>query len=330
MSSKPFPALTTERLHLRQLSPDDRGLIFTLRSDEQVNRYIERPRMQQPKEAAEFIAMIARGTDKGEWLYWAICQHAHPHAMGTICLWNFSDNKTQAEVGFELLPEFQGKGIMGEALRRVIRYAFTELNVISLEARTRKNNERSTRLLEKHGFMPATGFSDDLPAHEVRYCLSKVPEYKQMNYPICFVHRNDYPEITEVWEASVRATHDFIPETYVQEIKPQLHQYFDAVDMRCIRDDAGRIIGFSGAADGNLAMLFIHPDWFGRGAGKSLLRYAVDQQGATEVDVNEQNEQAVGFYLKNGFEVVGRSETDGQGEPYPLLHMRLVKTPANK
>lgn len=178
MRLKPFPTLTTERLNLRELSPDDQGLIFTLRSDERVNQFIERPRMQQPKEAAEFIAMIARGTDKGEWLYWAIYQHAHPHAMGTICLWNFSNDKTRAEVGFELLPEFQGKGFMGEALRRVIRYAFTELNLSSLEARTRKNNERSTRLLEKHGFIPAAGFSDDLPAHEARYSLSKTPEYK--------------------------------------------------------------------------------------------------------------------------------------------------------
>lgn len=145
-----------------------------------------------------------------------------------------------------------------------------------------------------------------------------------MNYPIRFVHRNDYPEIADVWEASVRATHHFIPEAYVQEIKPQLHQYFDAVDMRCIRESSKRIIGFSGVLDGKIEMLFIHPEWFGKGLGKSLLRYAVDHQGATEVDVNEQNEQAVGFYLKNGFEVVGRSETDGQGEPYPLLHMKVV------
>ena len=71
-------------------------------------------------------------------------------------------------------------------------------------------------------------------------------------------------------------------------------------------------------------MLFIHPAARGQGAGRRLLTYAVDSLGATTLDVNEQNEQAVGFYLRMGFEVVGRSECDGMGKPYPLLHLRLA------
>lgn len=70
-------------------------------------------------------------------------------------------------------------------------------------------------------------------------------------------------------------------------------------------------------------MLFIHPDARGQGAGKRLLSYAVRTLGATTLDVNEQNEQAVGFYLHLGFEVIGHSALDGAGKPYPLLHMRL-------
>lgn len=134
----------------------------------------------------------------------------------------------------------------------------------------------------------------------------------------------DYLEIVNVWEASVRATHDFIPSSYVDTLRPMvLNQYLDLVKLRCIRNEAGNIIGFSGVAEDGLEMLFIHPDWRGRGVGKALLKYTIEEQGVTKVDVNEQNEQAVGFYLKMGFKVIGRSALDGQGQPYPLLHMQL-------
>lgn len=147
-----------------------------------------------------------------------------------------------------------------------------------------------------------------------------------MKHLIETASQKDFPEIVEVWEASVRATHHFIPEEYIQQIKPLLlNQYLDMVDLHCIRNAARQIIGFSGIAEGKIEMLFIHPDWFGKGAGKSLVHYAVHSQNAVEVDVNEQNEQAVTFYQKMGFRVVGRSETDSLGKPYPLLHMSFSK-----
>lgn len=70
-------------------------------------------------------------------------------------------------------------------------------------------------------------------------------------------------------------------------------------------------------------MLFIDPDYRGKGLGKALLSYGVEHCQATAVDVNEQNPQAVNFYLKFGFKVIGRSELDGMGKPYPLLHLSL-------
>jgi putative acetyltransferase len=70
-------------------------------------------------------------------------------------------------------------------------------------------------------------------------------------------------------------------------------------------------------------MLFVHPAWRGQGIGRRLLSYAVTTLGADELDVNEQNPQAIGFYLRMGFEVVGRSAVDGLGKPYPLLQMRV-------
>lgn len=136
----------------------------------------------------------------------------------------------------------------------------------------------------------------------------------------------DFAQITDVWEASVRATHDFLREADIQKMKPLVRdEYLYLVTLFGVRDADGRILGFIGVEGNKIEMLFIHPEARGKGIGKQLLRYAIDHLGTDEVDVNEQNGQAVGFYLHAGFKVTGRSELDGQGQPFPLLHLKLVK-----
>lgn len=136
--------------------------------------------------------------------------------------------------------------------------------------------------------------------------------------------KSDYEELTRVWEASVRATHDFLPDSYVELLKNLvLTRYLDSVMLVCTKDARQRITGFAGVAAGKIEMLFIDPAHRGEGLGRQLLRYAMEHFHADELDVNEQNVQALGFYFKQGFEVIGRSEVDGMGQPYPLLHMRL-------
>ncbi|MDR0209833.1 MAG: GNAT family N-acetyltransferase [Pseudomonas putida] len=140
-------------------------------------------------------------------------------------------------------------------------------------------------------------------------------------------HVSDYPELVRIWEASVRATHDFMPDAYIVLLREHvLRRYLDAVMLVCCKDSARRIRGFAGVANGRVDMLFVAPEYHGQGVGKRLLRYAIDELNAERLDVNEQNPQALGFYLHEGFEVTGRSETDGLGQPYPLLHMRLIHT----
>ncbi len=136
---------------------------------------------------------------------------------------------------------------------------------------------------------------------------------------------DDIPRAVAVWEASVRATHDFVTEADIDLFRPLVRAELakGELSVACVRDERGAVAGFVGVADGKVEMLFIHPDARGHGAGRTLLTHAVDHLGAHELDVNEQNPQAVGFYLHMGFEVVGRSELDGMGKPYPLLHMRL-------
>jgi putative acetyltransferase len=137
-------------------------------------------------------------------------------------------------------------------------------------------------------------------------------------------NNSDYPELARIWEASVRATHDFLPESYIVLLKELLlTRYLDSVMLVCTKDSSQRITGFAGVAAGKVEMLFIDPLHRGQGLGRQLLRYAINCMNADELDVNEQNPQALGFYLKQGFEVIGRTEHDGLGQPYPLLHLRL-------
>lgn len=134
----------------------------------------------------------------------------------------------------------------------------------------------------------------------------------------------EHQQLIAIWEASVRATHDFLAESDLLELKPLiLDQYFNLVDLSVARSSDGELLGFCGVNDSNIEMLFVAPQARGKGVGALLARHAIRAQGATKVDVNEQNEQALGFYKHLGFEVIGRSALDGQGKAYPLLHMRL-------
>ena len=133
----------------------------------------------------------------------------------------------------------------------------------------------------------------------------------------------DIDQTVEMWEASVRATHHFVAASDIEIFRPIVREVLPTLPVFCVRDEAGKVVGFIGVRDDDVEMLFIDPAWRGQGVGRRLMEYAIHECGATTVDVNEQNDQALGFYLKMGFEVVGRSELDGMGKPYPLLHMRL-------
>lgn len=137
-----------------------------------------------------------------------------------------------------------------------------------------------------------------------------------------------FMSLLKVWESSVRATHFFLLEEDIQALRPMLLEvYLPNLDITVARDCSdGSIMGFSGVSEKRVEMLFVDAVQRGKGIGKLLLRHAIDKLGADELDVNEQNPQALTFYKKHGFETVGRSEVDGQGRPYPLLHMKLRET----
>ena len=131
-------------------------------------------------------------------------------------------------------------------------------------------------------------------------------------------------ELLEVWEKSVRATHLFLSDEEVKAIKNYVPQALSGIAHLLIAEnEAGTPVAFMGVEDGVLEMLFIAPEERGQGLGKQLIRCGIENYGVERLAVNEQNPQAKGFYEHMGFQVYKRSETDGQGNPYPILHMNL-------
>jgi putative acetyltransferase len=140
---------------------------------------------------------------------------------------------------------------------------------------------------------------------------------------IVAIESTDLSRLVEVWEASVRATHHFLTASDIAYLKPFVRDGLAQLEVLAgVRDGDGQIVGFVGVEGAKVEALFLHPLWRGRGLGRRLLTYAVEALGATELDVNEQNDQAVGFYRRMGFMVVARSAVDGMGLPFPLLRMR--------
>lgn len=135
---------------------------------------------------------------------------------------------------------------------------------------------------------------------------------------------NEYKTLTEIWEDSVRATHIFLEESHINFFRPKiLNEYLYAVKLYVYKDEFGNILGFTGIDENKVEMLFIKSKYFKKGIGKKLLEYVIKNHNINELDVNEQNQNAANFYKYMGFEVINRSEKDGFGKPFPLLHMKL-------
>ena len=129
-------------------------------------------------------------------------------------------------------------------------------------------------------------------------------------------------ELVDVWERSVRATHVFLFEQEILEIKPFVPQAIEGVDALVVAERDGAPVGFMGVQDRRLEMLFLDPAVRGRGIGRRLLEHGIKRLCVAELTVNEQNPQAVGFYEHMGFSTYRRTELDEEGRPYPLLYMR--------
>ena len=131
-------------------------------------------------------------------------------------------------------------------------------------------------------------------------------------------------QLLNIWEASVRATHLFLSDAEVNQIKSYVPQALKDVEHLIVMEtENGETLGFMGVENQRLEMLFLSPAERGKGLGRQLLQYGMKNYGLQELTVNEQNPQAVGFYEHLGFETYKRTECDEEGNPYPLLYMKL-------
>lgn len=133
-------------------------------------------------------------------------------------------------------------------------------------------------------------------------------------------------KLLQLWERSVRATHLFLTEENIVGLLPFVKIGILGIKKLFIgKGQSGELVGFMGVDNDKIEMLFINPELFGKGIGKFFVTHAVNNLGVNFVDVNEQNEQALGFYEHLGFTVYGRSEFDEQGNPFPILHMKFSR-----
>ena len=157
-----FPLLISERLTLRRLSKNDSAAILQLRSDTEINKFLDRKTSKTVEDALNFIDNIIENESE-ELLYWAITKTGEDRLIGTICLFDFLADLKKCEIGYELLMEYQGQGIMIEAAKKVIEYAATKLELKMIEALTHKENFSSTKLLEKLNFKKLEDLMEDKP-----------------------------------------------------------------------------------------------------------------------------------------------------------------------
>lgn len=132
-------------------------------------------------------------------------------------------------------------------------------------------------------------------------------------------------QLVEVWESSVKATHLFLSDTEIENIKKFVPQAIEQVMHFIIAENEEQLpVAFMGIEDEKLEMLFVSPSERGKGIGKQLIQHGIEKYAINELAVNEQNPQARGFYEHMGFQVYKRTDHDEQGNPYPLLYMKLA------
>lgn len=130
--------------------------------------------------------------------------------------------------------------------------------------------------------------------------------------------------LLNIWEKSVRATHTFLSDDEISKIKEYVPQALNGVKHLVVAEvEPDKIVGFMGVQSNRLEMMFLLPSARGKGIGRKFLLHGIENYGVNELTVNEQNPQAVGFYRHMGFETYKRTALDEEGNPYPLLYMKL-------
>ena len=157
----PFPILKTGRLTLRKLELTDAKDYHEIRSNPTVLKYVARPLSQSLEDTISVIERVHVTIDKQEGINWAICLKGTAKTIGTIGFYRTQAQHFRTEIGYELRPEFWGKGIMSEAMQAVLDYAFFTMNFHSVEANIDPTNRRSENILLRNHFIKEAHFREN-------------------------------------------------------------------------------------------------------------------------------------------------------------------------
>lgn len=157
----PFPNLETENLILRKMDQNDVGDIFEMRKDTRMHEYTDTKVDENIDETKAYIDKMNKGVDDDKWIIWAIEHKQTNKVIGTISIWNFDSEQKSGELGYGIIPDYQGKGLMKEALLSVVKYGFDKMNLYVLDAYTEEKNLSSIKLLEKCDFTEIKRVDDE-------------------------------------------------------------------------------------------------------------------------------------------------------------------------
>ncbi len=223
-----------------------------------------------------------------------------------------------------VLPEFHGHGVGRALITAFCNKAFAEGHEC-VGLIVDHDNHEAERLYTSLGFERVG--TRDFFSHKMWHLQLKNLNRNITTYAISTTKERTHElieQLTEVWEASVRATHHFLSEEDICEIKGYVPEALAGVPNLIIATDATKQpLAFMGIDKEQIEMLFIAPNHRSKGIGRELIEFGISNYNISKVTVNELNPEAIGFYKHMGFKVFKRSELDEQGRPFPLLYMTL-------
>lgn len=157
----PFPNIETKNLILRRMKHNDINDLFEMRKDPRMNEHIDTKLEETTDETKLYIDKMNKGVDDNKWIIWAIEHKQSKKVIGSICIWNINKEQESGELGYGIIPDYQGRGLMKEALLSVVGYGLEVMNLRALEAYTEENNLKSINLLKKCYFIEVNRVNDD-------------------------------------------------------------------------------------------------------------------------------------------------------------------------
>lgn len=148
----PFPNIETKNLILRRINYNDINDLFEMRKDSRMNEYIDIKLEENTNETKTYIDKMNKGIDDNKWIIWAIQHKQLKKVIGTICIWNINRELENGELGYGIIPYYQGKGLMAQAVVGVIDYSFNVMKLKTLDSYTEEHNSKSINLLQKFNF----------------------------------------------------------------------------------------------------------------------------------------------------------------------------------